>query len=102
MSVWHMDESLENLARAARLFNFLAIASCAEFDVQRRPAEYFARLRHVSAVLDYVEVIFRRRPFVHLMRGLGVLHQAVRFDSADSANSHETTTESVAAFVTLG
>jgi hypothetical protein len=86
MFVWHMNESLEGLLRAARLFNFLGIGSCAEFDVQRHRRRYLQRLHHVSAVLDYVELCYGRRPFTHLLRGLGVLHEATRFDSADSAN----------------
>ncbi|MFL6600777.1 MAG: hypothetical protein ACJ8R9_05545 [Steroidobacteraceae bacterium] len=86
MFIWHMNESFEGLARAARLFNFVGIGSCAQFDVQRYPERYRERLRHASAVLDYVELFHGRRPFVHLMRGLGVLHQFTRFDSADSTN----------------
>ena len=86
MFVWHMDESIEGLVRAARLFNFIGIGSCAEYDVQRFRRRYLERLRHVSAVLDYVEQFYGRRPFAHLLRGLGILHQATRFDSADSAN----------------
>lgn len=86
MFVWHMNESIEGLLRAARLFNFIGIGSCDEYDVQRFRRRYLERLRHVSAVLDYVERCHGRRPFAHLLRGLGILHQATRFDSADSAN----------------
>ena len=86
MFIWHMNESLEGLVRAARLFNFVGIGSCAQFDVQRHPERYRERLGHASAILDYVEIFHGRRPFVHLMRGLGVLHEFTRFDSADSTN----------------
>ncbi len=86
MFCWHMNESLDQLKRAALLFNFVAIGSCAEYDVQKNRKAYLARLREVSAVLDYVEFFCGRRPWVHLMRGLAVLPQAIRFDSADSTN----------------
>jgi hypothetical protein len=86
MFVWHMDDSLDQLRRAARLFNFVAIGSCSEFDVQRNRAGYLERLRAASAVLDYVERFHQRRPWVHLMRGLAVFPEAIRFESADSSN----------------
>lgn len=84
--VWHMDDSIEQLKRAARLFNVVAIGSCAQYDVQRNRAGYLARLREASAVLDYVEAFHGRRPWVHLMRGVAVLASAIRFESADSTN----------------
>jgi len=83
---WHMNDSLETLKKAAMLFNVLAIGSCAEYDVQSNRAGYFERLREASAVLDYVEQFYGRRPWVHLMRGVAVLKDAVRFESADSTN----------------
>jgi hypothetical protein len=83
---WHMNDSLEQLTKAARLFNVVAIGSCAEYDVQKNRQAYFARLREASAVLDYVEHFHGRRPWVHLMRGVAVLKDAVRFESADSTN----------------
>jgi hypothetical protein len=86
MFIWHLDDSLDNLVCAARLFNFVGLGSCGEYDVQQHPDRYLVRLRQVSAVLDYVELAYARRPFVHLMRGLGMLHRAIRFDSADSTN----------------
>jgi hypothetical protein len=86
MFVWHMDDSIEQLKRAALLFNFIAIGSCAEFDVQKNRKAYLARLREASAVLDYIEIFDGRRPWVHLMRGVAVLPEAIRFESADSTN----------------
>lgn len=86
MAIWHMDDSLEQLQTMARLCNFVGIGSCAEFDVQRDRAGYLARLREASAVIDYVERFHARRPWIHLMRGLGVFAKACRFDSADSTN----------------
>jgi hypothetical protein len=83
---WHMNDSLEQLTKAARLFNVVCIGSCAEYDVQTNRQGYFARLREASAVLDYVEHFYGRRPWVHLMRGVAVLKNAVRFESADSTN----------------
>ena len=84
--VWHMNDSLAGLKKAAMLFNFVAIGSCAEYDVQTKRAAYMARLREASAMIDYVERFYGRRPWVHLMRGLAVLPKAMRFDSADSTN----------------
>jgi len=86
MFVWHMNDSLEQLERAARLFNFIAIGSCAQFDVQRNRKAYIARLRQANATLNYVASFHGRRPWVHLMRGLAVYSAAIRFDSADSSN----------------
>lgn len=84
--VWHMNDSLDTLQKACMLFNFVAIGSCAECDVQKHRQVYTARLREASAHIDYVERFHHRRPWVHLMRGLSVLAEAVRFESADSAN----------------
>lgn len=84
--VWHMNDSLARLKEAAALFNFVAIGSCAEYDVQTNRRAYMARLRAASAQLDYVEHWYGRRPWVHLMRGLAVLKDCVRFESADSSN----------------
>ena len=62
------------------------VVPCAEFDVQSNKADYMDRMRHASAAIDYCEQIHGRRPWVHLMRGLGVLHELIRFESADSTN----------------
>lgn len=86
MSIWHMNESLEFLATQARLMNFVGFGSCAEFDVQTKRADYMARIREASDVLDQVERDFNRRPWIHLMRGLGVFSELTRFESADSTN----------------
>lgn len=86
MAIWHMDDSLDQLQTMATICNFIGVGSCAEYDVQKHRARYMARLREASAHIDYIEISQQRRPWVHLMRGLGVLHQAVRFDSADSSN----------------
>ena len=86
MFVWHMNDSLEQLERACRLFNFVAIGSCAQFDVQRNRAGYLARLRQANATINYVEAFHGRRPWIHLMRGLAMFPKAIRFESADSSN----------------
>jgi hypothetical protein len=83
---WHMNDSIEQLKRAATLFNVVCIGSCAEYDVQKNRPAYLARLREASVTLDYVEHFRGRRPWVHLMRGVAVLPQAIRFESADSTN----------------
>jgi len=86
MSIWHMNESLDQLVTMCRLMNFVGFGSCAEFDVQRKRADYLARIREASDVVDQVERDHGRRPWIHLMRGLGVFGQAFRFESADSTN----------------
>jgi hypothetical protein len=86
MFCWHMNDSLDQLERACRLFNFVAIGSCAEFDIQRDRQAYLARLREANHVINMVEAIYKRRPWIHLMRGLAVLKDAIRFQSADSTN----------------
>ena len=86
MSIWHLNESLHFLAPPARPMNFAGSGSCAEFDVQTKKADYLARIREASDVLDQVERDFNRRPWIHLMRGLGVLAELTRFESADSTN----------------
>ncbi len=83
---WHMNDSIEQLRRAATLFNVVAIGSCAEYDVQKNRPAYLERLREASMMLDYVEMTRGRRPWVHLMRGVAVLPEVIRFESADSTN----------------
>jgi hypothetical protein len=86
MSIWHLNDSLDFLETQARLMNFVGFGSCAEFDVQRKRAAYMERIREASDVLDAIESDWDRRPWVHLMRGLGVLAELTRFESADSTN----------------
>lgn len=86
MFVWHMNDSLEQLKKAAMLFNFVAIGSCAEYDVQRNRAAYLERLKAANMVIESVAWLYGRRPWTHLMRGLAVLPEAIRFSSADSSN----------------
>lgn len=86
MAIWHLNDSLEQLEKFARLFNFVGFGSCAEYDVQRNKKGYFARIKEASDVLDRVEREHNRRPWVHLMRGLGVFSKLTRFESADSCN----------------
>ena len=86
MFVWHTNDSMEQFKKAAMLFNFIAIGSCAEHDIQKCWADFYARARKASAFIDGVELMTGRRPWVHVMRGLGKLHKFPRFDSADSTN----------------
>jgi hypothetical protein len=86
MGIWHMDESLDFLRTQCRLLNFVGVGSCARYDVQRKRPEYLARIREASQVIDEIEAEHNRRPWIHLMRGLGVYADVTRFDSADSTN----------------
>ena len=84
--VWHMNDSLEGLERACRLFNFVAIGSCAEYDVAKKREAYMARISEAWAVINKVELVHGRRPWIHLMRGLAVLPEILGANSADSVN----------------
>jgi hypothetical protein len=86
MFVWHTNDSMAQLKKAALLFNFIAIGSCEEHDIQKHWADFYARARKASAFIDGVELMTGRRPWVHVMRGLGKFHKFPRFDSADSTN----------------
>ena len=86
MAIWHMNESLDQLRTLCRIMNFVGFGSCAEFDVQTQRAEYMKRIREASDVVDEIELEFDRRPWIHLMRGLGVFSELTRFESADSTN----------------
>ena len=86
MFVWHTNDSMEQLKTAAMLFNFIAIGSCAEHDIQKHWPAFYARARKASAFIDGVELMTGRRPWIHVMRGLGKFHKFPRFDSADSTN----------------
>lgn len=86
MFVWHMNESFARLEWAARTFKFIAIGSCNEFDVEKYRQTYLEQLVFAEAIIDAVHAATGHRPFVHLMRGLGTLHEATGFDSADSTN----------------
>jgi hypothetical protein len=86
MAIWHLNESLEQLETLCRLMNFVGFGSCAQFDVQRKRSAYMDRIREASEVVDRVEREHDRRPWIHLMRGLGVFAELTRFESADSTN----------------
>ena len=66
--------------------NFVGFGACAEFDVQRKRGDYLARIQEASDVVDQVEADHDRRPWIHLMRGLGVFAGLTRFESVDSTN----------------
>lgn len=86
MFCWHTNDSLEQLTKACLLFNFLAIGSCQEHDIQTRYQAFLERIREANAQIEYVDTFYGRRPWVHVMRGLGKAHDFIRFDSADSSN----------------
>jgi len=66
--------------------NFVGIGSCKEYDIQRKRQAFRERIREASEVIDQVEREHNRRPWIHLMRGLGIYDELGRFDSADSTN----------------
>lgn len=86
MFVWHTNDSLAQLTNACRLFNFLAIGSCQEHDIQTRYQVFLERIRAANAQIEYVDTFYDRRPWIHVMRGVGKAHEFIRFDSADSSN----------------
>jgi len=87
MAIWHLNESLEQLEKMCRLMNFVGFGSCAEYDVQKHRDEYDRRVQEAMAVVDRVEREHNRRPWIHLMRGLGRLQHHVACESADSTNA---------------
>jgi len=86
MFVWHTNDSMEQLKKACLIFNFVAIGSCAEHDIQKNWPAFIERLNEANRVIEAVDLIAGRRPWIHVMRGLGKYHKFPRFDSADSSN----------------
>lgn len=86
MSIWHMNESQDFLATQCKLMNFIGIGSCAEFDVQRNKPAYLEVIERIYVTVTTMEAVHGNRPWVHLMRGLGIFHKCAWADSADSAN----------------
>jgi len=89
MAIWHMNESFEQLKVLYRIFNFVGFGSCAEYDIAKNgPAShYYRRFLFAWAHMAWWDIEFglENRPWLHMMRGLGVLHKT-GFDSADSCN----------------
>lgn len=86
MFVWHTNDSLTQLKKACLLFNFVAIGSCAEHDIQKHWPAFLGRINEANRVIEAVDITTGRRPWIHVMRGLGKYHKFPRFDSADSSN----------------
>lgn len=86
MFVWHMNDSLEQLLRAARTFRFIAIGSCAQYDVQSARDAYLARLEEARKVIDLASELVGVKRWVHLMRGTSVAPEALWVSSTDSTN----------------
>jgi hypothetical protein len=89
MAIWHMNESLEQLEKLYRLFNFVGFGSCQEYDIARNgpQSDYYQRMEEVWANMAFWDLKYGKEaaPWIHMMRGLGVLHK-IGFDSADSCN----------------
>lgn len=89
MSIWHLNESEEQLAIHLKLCNFVGMGSCAEFDVTgKRPMKeaYLARMQQVYEAREAIAAVYDRKPWIHLMRGLGIFSKVAWADSADSTN----------------
>lgn len=89
MAIWHMNESFEQLKALYRIFNFVGFGSCAEYDIARNgpTSPYYRRFLFAWAHMAWWDIEFGldKRPWLHMMRGLGALHK-LGFDSADSCN----------------
>ena len=88
MAIWHLNESLEQLEKLFKIFNFVGFGSCQEFDIARNKtgSAYMEKIREVFAHMNYWQMKYKKdRPWIHMMRGLGVFHK-IGFDSADSCN----------------
>ncbi len=86
MSIWHLDDSRDFLATQCKLCNFIGIGSTNEVDVQKHKDEYLRRIRMVYETVRAIEAVHQRRPWVHLMRGLGIMDRCAWVDSGDSTN----------------
>ena len=86
MSIWHTSESQDYLALQMRLLNFVGVGSSGAYDVQRKRAAYLERLETVRQTREALLAVHGRAPWVHLMRGLGVLKRLPWAESADSCN----------------
>jgi hypothetical protein len=86
MFVWHMNDSLDQLARAAQTFRFIAFGSCAEYDVQRQRKAYLARVEQARKVIDAAAELTGSRCWVHLMRGTACVTEILWVQSTDSTN----------------
>lgn len=84
MSIWHTADTQDYLATQLRLLNFVGIGSSGPYDVQRERAAYLERLEHVRRTASAILELHGRRPWIHLMRGLGTFHRLPWAESADS------------------
>lgn len=84
MPVWHLHEPIAQLKRLADRFDYIALGSSGVYANPGSPA-WRARMVQTMAALSMVEARTGRRPWVHMMRGLGLLH-AWNWNSADSSN----------------
>ena len=88
MAIWHLNESMGMLEKLFACFNFVGFGSCQEFDVARNKpgSPYMRKISEAWANMKYWSFKYAKdRPWIHMMRGLGVLHK-IGFDSADSCN----------------
>ena len=88
MAIWHLNESLEQLEKLFKIFNFVGFGSCQEYDIARNKpgSAYMEKIKEVFAHMNYWQMKYKKdRPWIHMMRGLGVFHK-IGFDSADSCN----------------
>ena len=89
MAIWHMNESIDQLERLFRIFNFVGFGSCRQYDIARHSSNspYSERVQEIWAFMQYWQAnhCMLETPWIHMMRGLGVLHK-IGFDSADSCN----------------
>ncbi len=87
MSIWHLDDSQDFLALQCKLMNFVGIGSTQAIDVQRHKAAYLDVINvQVYTTVQAIKTIHGNRPWIHLMRGLGIMHKCAWVDSADSTN----------------
>lgn len=84
MPVWHLHEPLAQLRRLATRFDYVALGSSGIYATPGTPS-WRARMAQTMAALAMIKAATGRRPWVHMMRGLGLLHEW-SWDSADSSN----------------
>jgi hypothetical protein len=86
MSIWHLDDSQDFLATQCKLMNFVGIGSTQTIDVQKHKAAYLEVIARVYTTRLAIEAVHGNAPWIHLMRGLGIMNRCAWVDSADSTN----------------
>ncbi len=87
--VWHMHEPIGRLLRLTDGFSKVCIGSSAEYATVLSPAWR----RRMDEAWDALELVYKRTPWTHMLRGLQCVKHGWPFasvDSTDVARNHKT------------